>query len=101
MLFNGHTQKTIDEIDESTFLEIMVMYSDGIIGNKKVIDVLGTLVTGVFNYIRAPNSSPYNLKSVINEVYGYLYKETQQSASDSLLAYMSQAQGFDLKKFKR
>ena len=101
MLFNGHTQQTINEIDESTFTEIMVMYSDGIIGNKKIIDVLGTLVTGVFNYIRPPNSSPYNLKSVINEVYGYLYGETKASVSDSLLTFMSQAQGFDLKKFER
>lgn len=101
MLFNGHTQQTINEIDENTFTEIMVMYSDGIIGNKKIIDVLGTLVTGVFNYIRPPNSSPYNLKSVINEVYGYLYGEVKVNVSDSLLTFMSQAQGFDLKKFER
>lgn len=100
MLFNGHTQQSINDIDEITFTEIMVMYSDGIIGNKKVIDVLGTLVTGVFNYIRPPNSSPYNLKSVINEVYGYLYAEQKQSASDSLLTFMSQAQGFSMDKFK-
>ena len=100
MLFNGHTQQSINEIDEATFTEIMVMYSDGIIGNKKAIDVLGTLVTGVFNYIRPPNSSPYNLKGVINEVYGYLYAEQKQNASDSLLTFMSQAQGFSMDKFK-
>lgn len=100
MLFNGHTKESIDEIDESTMAEIMVMFADGIIGNKKTIEILGNLVAGVFNYMRTPNSSPYSLKSTIGEAYGYLYKEEKLSSSESLLTFMSQAQGFSMDKFK-
>ena len=101
MLFNGHTQQSIDAIDEITMNEIAVMYADGMVGNQAIISVLGALTAGVFNYTRAPNSPPYSLKSIIGSSYGYIYPEQEVKPSDALLTFMSQAQGFDIGKFKR
>jgi len=100
MIFNGHTQDTIDALDEATMNDIMVMYADGMVGNKNLMVTLGTLTAGVFNYIRGNNSQPYSLKSILGTTYNYIYQEADLSASESLLAYMSQAQGFNLDKFK-
>ena len=100
MVFNGHTIQDIDALDEATMNEILVMYADGLIGNKNLITTLGTLTTGVFNYIRANNSQPYNLKSVIGSAYGYIYDDEKADPSDSLLTFMSQAPGFTIDKFK-
>ena len=101
MIFNGHTQDTINALDETTMNEIVVMYADGALGNKSATTGLGTLTAGVFNYLKASSSPPYTLKSVLGNVYQYYYNEPVESSSDSLLTFMSQAQGFDINKFKR
>jgi hypothetical protein len=101
MIFNGHTRKNIDELDEATMHELMVMYADGLIGNKGLIVGLGTLTNGVFNYMRPPNSPPYALKSILGNVYSYIYPDKDLSASESLLTFMSQAPEFSVDKFKR
>ena len=77
------------------------MYADGALGNKSVAVGLGTLTTGVFNYLRASNSSTYKLKDILGTTYNYYYNEPELSASESLLTFISQAQGFDINKFKR
>lgn len=100
MIFNGHTQDTIDALDEATMNDIMVMYADGMLGNKSLIVTLGTLTAGVFNYLRGNNSQPYTLKSILGQTYNYIYQEAELSASESLLAFMSQSQDFNLDKFK-
>ena len=100
MIFNGHTKKDIDALDEATMNEIIVMYADGALGNKSAVVGLGTLTAGVFNYLKANNSQPYTLKSVLGNVYQYYYDEPEQSANESLLTFMSQSQGFDINKFK-
>lgn len=79
---------------------IMVMYADGALGNKSLVTELGTLTAGVFNYLRSNNSSIYKLKDILGPTYQYYYNEPEVSASDSLLTFISQAQGFDIKKFK-
>ena len=81
--------------------QIMVMYADGALGNKSAIVGLGTLTAGVFNYLRSNNSPSYKLKDILGSVYQYYYNEPEVSASDSLLTFISQAQGFSLDKFKR
>lgn len=101
MLFNGHTQQSIDAIDEVTMNQISVMYADGMVGNQSILSVLGALTAGVFNYTRAPHSPPYSLKSILGASYGYIYPEQEVKPSDALLTFMSQAQGFDLSKFKK
>lgn len=77
------------------------MYSDGMLGNQALVTIIGTLVTGVFNYIRSSNSPSYTLKSILGPTYGYIYPEVESNASEALLAFMSQAQGFDISKFEK
>jgi hypothetical protein len=100
MIFNGHTIQEIDALDEATMNEIVVMYADGLLGNKNLIATLGKLVTGVFNYIRPNNSTSYTLKDIIGSAYGYIYEDMESDVSDSLLLFMSQAPGFEANKFK-
>jgi hypothetical protein len=100
MVFNGHTIQNIDALDEATFNEIVVMYADGLIGNKSLITTLGTLTAGVFNYMRSSGSQSYDLKAVIGSAYGYIYEDKEPDPSDSLLTFMSQAPGFSIDKFK-
>lgn len=99
MLFNGHTQDTIDAIDEQTFRAITVMYGDGVLGNHGLLNTMALLVNGVFNYIRDPKSPPYSLKSILNQAYGYIHEDVEVSPSDSLKMFMSQAKGFSVDKF--
>jgi len=101
MVFNGHKIQDIDELDEATMHEIMVMYADGLIGNKGVLVGVGQLTNGVFNYMRPPNSSPYALKSILGNVYNYIYPDVESSPSDLLLTFMSQAPDFKIDKFKK
>jgi hypothetical protein len=91
-----------DTVDEETFREICVMFSDGIIGNNLVIETLGNLTAGVYNYMRASNSQAYTLKNIIGRSYEYLYppQNKTDSVNDALLTYISQAKGFDINKFK-
>lgn len=100
MIFNGHTIQNIDALDEATMNEIIVMYADGALGNKSLIVGLGTLTAGVFNYLKASNSQPYTLKSVLGNVYPYYFDEPKESASESLLMFMTQAPEFNMEKFK-
>ena len=51
MVFNGHTIQDIDALDEATMNEITVMYADGLVGNRALLNMQGTLVAGVFNYL--------------------------------------------------
>jgi hypothetical protein len=101
MIFNGHTQESIDAIDEATMNEIIVMYADGAIGNYGLLQALGSLTAGVFNYMRPANTNSYDLKSVLGSAYGYLYPEKILNANEALLTFMTQAQGFDMSKFKK
>ena len=104
MIFNGHTLETISEIDDVTLANIQTMYADGLVGNYGMLTQIATLTNGVFNYMRPANSPPYKLANILGSAYDYIYPpltEEQQKAAvnDSLLAFMSQAQGFDKTKF--
>lgn len=85
---------------------LQTMYGDGMIGNRKTVELLGTLIAGVFNYLRdSGKSSPYSLANIIGSAYDYIYPplspEDQKAAvSNSLLAFMSQAPGFEKDRFK-
>lgn len=81
------------------------MYADGLLGNQGIINVLGTLTAGVFNYIRQTNSAPYKLSQIIGSTYDYIYppatpEELKQAVSDRLKLFMSQAPGFQNVKVK-
>ena len=79
---------------------IMVMYADGALGNKSLVTALGTLTAGVFNYLRSSNSATYKLKDILGPTYQYYYTEPKSNASEALLTFMTQAKGFNIKKFK-
>ena len=85
---------------------LQAMYGDGILGNQKTVELLGTLIAGVFNYIRDPaKSTPSKLANIIGSAYDYIYPplppEAQKEAvSNNLLAFMSQAPGFKKDRFK-
>jgi hypothetical protein len=91
-----------DNLDEQTFREICVMYSDGLIGNGLMIETLGNLTAGVYNYMRSSSSQAYTLRNIIGRSYEYLYppQDTTKSVNESLLAYVSQAKGFNPNRFK-
>lgn len=104
MVFNGHTLESVNAIDDITFAEIQTMYADGVLGNQKTIYLLGLLVTGVFNYLKAPNSTAYELKSIIGRANDYIFpplsdSEKESNVNSNLLAFMVQAPGFDKNLF--
>lgn len=83
-------------MSETDFTAVMVGLNDGFIGNKAVLNVLGALTAGVFNYLRAAHQAPYELRSVLGTVYDYLYRpltddEKKQHANERLLAFMQMA----------
>jgi hypothetical protein len=105
MVFNGHTLESVDAIDEETFTEIQVMYADGILGNRSVFDAVAPLTAAVFNYFRPPTSPAFRVDQIYPWIHEYsVDPDTQptpaQQASDSLLVFMSQAQGFDAARFQ-
>jgi phage tail sheath gpL-like len=104
MIFNGHTLETISEIDDVTFANIQTMYADGLVGNYGILTQIATLTNGVFNYMRPANSPLYKLANILGSAYDYIYpplsdEQKKAAVNDSLLAFMSQAQGFDKTKF--
>lgn len=78
------------------------MYADGMIGNAGILEALGNLTAGVYNYMRAANSKAYKLKDIIPRAYDYIYppQDTTNSPSDALLSYMVQAKGFKKEFFR-
>lgn len=104
MIFNGHTQETIAELDDITMAQIQTMYADGLIGNRSIIQLLGALTNGVFNYMRSANTPSYKLANIIGNAYDYIYpplsaEEQKQQANEQLLAFMMQAPGFSANRF--
>lgn len=91
-----------NKIDEETFRQICVMYADGLIGNRAVVETLGSLTGAVYNYMRSQNTPAYRLKQIIGRFYDYVYppQDTTDEASEALLVFMTQAKGFDPGRFK-
>lgn len=84
-----------DAVDVETFGDICVMYNDGLIGNRGILEVLGSLTAGIYNYIRPQNKPAYKLQDIIPQVYEYLYppltaeeqyNKTQQDLKSIILA---------------
>lgn len=105
MIFNGHTEEYIDSLDEDIFSEIQVMFADGLLGNKGIFDAIAPLTAGVFNYLRTSNSAPYKSTDIFPHVVEYSvnpdYEMTdKEKVSESLLLFMTQANGFSKERFK-
>ena len=81
------------------------MYADGILGNRSVFDAVAPLTAAVFNYFRTPSSPAFRVDQIYPWIHEYsvdpdAQPTPEQKASDSLLMFMSQAQGFDAARFQ-
>lgn len=92
-----------DNLDEETFRQICVMYADGMIGNRVILETLGNLTAGVYNYMRSNNHKVYTLRDIIGKSYDYIYppQDNTESVNGALLAFVSQAKGFKPELFKK
>lgn len=84
--------------------QIQTMYADGLIGNRSLVQLLGALTNGVFNYLRAQGTTAYTLSNIIGNAYDYIYppltaEQKRQQANEQLLAFISQAPGFKAERF--
>lgn len=77
------------------------MFADGVLGNRGLLNLQGAFMNGIFNYIRPPNTSPYSLKSILGNIYAYLYTDIEVDPSESLKVFLTQAQGFSMSRFER
>ena len=106
MVFNGHSEQYIETLDEELFTEIQVMYADGLLGNRGVYDAIAPLTSAVYNYFRTANATAIKQADIFPWVHEYsidpaLDKTKEETINDSLLAFMSQAQGFNQEMFKK
>ncbi len=82
------------------------MYADGMLGNRAVFDAIAPLTAGVFNYIRPQGAPAYKTEQLfpwINQYWQNPDTEPTQDeqVSNALMAYISQAKGFSVERFKR
>ena len=87
-----------DAMSEDDFRLVMVSYSDGMIGNKKLIGTLGSLTAGVFNYLRSDKSKAYSLQDIITTAYDYIYpplteQQKQNEVNQKLKSFMKSMPG--------
>ena len=106
MVFNGHTETSVDEISEEVFTEITVMYADGMLGNRGTFDAIATLTAGVFNYMRGESQPAYKQAQIFPWINQYFENPdheplVKEQINNSLLTFMTQAQGFDIKRFQK
>lgn len=87
-----------DAMSENDFNAVMIGINDGFIGNKVILNTLGLLTTGVFNYIRGGNSKAYSLSEILGLSYEYIYrplteKQKAEEANKRLLLFMQMMPG--------
>jgi hypothetical protein len=87
-----------DAMSEDDFSAVMIALNDGFIGNKVLLNTLGLLTTGVFNYIRGANSKAYVLSEILGLSYDYIYKpmtdkQKAEEANQRLLMFMQMSPG--------
>ena len=85
-----------DNVDEERFTDICIMYVDGLIGNRGMMEVLGSLTGAIYNYMRPENQAAYKLQDIIPKTYNYLYpplteQQKADQANEALRAYMKAA----------
>ena len=85
-------------VDEETFTDISVMWVDGVIGNRGILEVLGLLTAGQFNKMIAKGASPYTLQKIIPRAYDYIHppmdeKTKAEAISQALLAFAMMSPG--------
>jgi hypothetical protein len=81
------------------------MYSDGMIGNYGILQILGTNTAGHFNMVLPKGKQPYKLKDIIPSQYEYLYpprteQDKSKSLNDALLNFLRAKPNAPKKLFK-
>lgn len=87
-----------DAMSEDDYRLVMVAINDGFIGNKQLLNSIGNLTAGVFNYIRQQNQQPYKLQNIIGLAYDYIYaplteEQKRDDVNNKLLAFISMMPG--------
>jgi hypothetical protein len=87
-----------DAMGEDDFRLVMIALNDGFIGNKQILNSIGSLTAGVFNYIRGKHQDAYKLKDIIGLAYDYIYaplteEQKQNDVNNKLLAFISMMPG--------
>lgn len=79
------------------------MYADGMLGNKAIYNALTPITTALYNYMRAPNTRVYKSTEIFPwiEKYSISPDLEDNSVSESLLLFMTQAPNFKMDKFKK
>jgi len=85
-----------DAVDEETFTDICIMYADGQIGNRGLLETLGGLKGAIYNYIRPENQRAYTLQDMIPSAYDYSFpplpeNQKAEKVSTSLMQFMQMA----------
>ncbi|MFZ2736624.1 MAG: hypothetical protein WBI20_14845 [Burkholderiaceae bacterium] len=78
--------------------EIQTLYADGMIGNGGLLNALGQLTTGVFNYIRSESAPAYKLHNVMGAAHDYVWPplseaDKKQASNNALSAFVSNLTG--------
>lgn len=81
-----------DNVDSETFSDICVMFNDGLIGNNALLETLGCLTAGVYNYMRSEATQAYKLQDIIPRAYDYIYppeteEQKRQKTQERLKAF--------------
>ena len=82
------------------------MYADGMLGNRAIYDAIAPLIAGVFNYMRSESQPAYKQSQIFPWINQYFENPdheplVKEQINDSLLTFMTQAQGFDIKRFQK
>jgi hypothetical protein len=85
-----------DAVDEERFTDICIMYADGLIGNRGLIETLGGLKGALYNYMRPENQRAYTLQDMIPMAYEYLFpplseKDKTEKVNKNLMQFMQMA----------
>lgn len=81
------------------------MYVDGLIGNQGILETLGSLTAGVYNYMRAENQAAFKLQDIIPRSYDYLYpplseEEKANQVNTGLMNFVKTAPNVPSKLYK-
>jgi hypothetical protein len=104
MIFNGHTQQSLDALDSETMLHIQTMYADGLVGQHGLLNQLSQLAGIVYNYARSPSIPAMPQGKLLGLAADYLFpppteQDKKEQVNNQLLAFLSQAPGFSPKTF--
>lgn len=81
-------------------INIEIMLSDGMIGNKAVLLALSSLTTGNLNSKMQKTSKPFTMKDILPSTHDYIVppltkEQEQEQANQRLLAFVAMKSGSD------